>query len=82
MQWTLYLLARNSDVQERLHEEVTSVLKPGERATASTLQKMHFLRGCIKETLRYVESDTNVANLFKILLLKKGQMSVYWSLTR
>ena len=54
IQWTLYSLARNPDVQERLHEEVTSLLKPGERATASTLQKMHFLRGCIKETLRYV----------------------------
>lgn len=52
IQWTLYSLAKNPDVQERLHEEVTSVLKPGERATASTLQKMHFLRGCIKETLR------------------------------
>ena len=51
--WTLYLLARNPDVQKQLHDEVSSVLKPGERATPAALQKMPFLRGCIKETLRY-----------------------------
>ncbi|XP_068725388.1 cytochrome P450 10-like [Montipora capricornis] len=50
--WTLYLLARNPDVQKQLHDEVSSVLKPGERATQAALQKMPFLRACIKETLR------------------------------
>ncbi|XP_068674581.1 cytochrome P450 10-like [Montipora foliosa] len=50
--WTLYMLARNPDVQKQLHDEVSSVLKPGERATPAALQKMPFLRGCIKETLR------------------------------
>ncbi|XP_068725389.1 cytochrome P450 10-like [Montipora capricornis] len=50
--WTLYLLARNPDVQKQLRDEVSSVLKPGERATPAALQKMPFLRGCIKETLR------------------------------
>ena len=50
--WTLYLIARNPDVQKQLHDEVSSVLKPGERATPAALQKMPFLRACIKETLR------------------------------
>ncbi|XP_074616092.1 cytochrome P450 27C1-like isoform X2 [Acropora palmata] len=50
--WTLYSLARNPDVQKQLHDEVTSVLKPGEHATPAALQKMPFLRGCVKETLR------------------------------
>ncbi|KAK2559629.1 Cytochrome P450 10 [Acropora cervicornis] len=50
--WTLYLLARNPDVQKQLHDEVRSVLKPGENATPASLQKMPFLRGCVKETLR------------------------------
>lgn len=54
--WTLYLLARNPDVQQQLHDEVCSVLKPGEHATPATLQKMPFLRGCVKETLRYTVS--------------------------
>ena len=40
-------------MQKRLYEEVSSVLKPDELATPATLQKMPFLRGCIKETLRY-----------------------------
>ncbi|XP_068675903.1 cytochrome P450 10-like [Montipora capricornis] len=50
--WTLYLISRNPDVQKQLHDEVSSVLKPGERATPAALQKMPFLRACIKETLR------------------------------
>jgi len=50
--WTLYSLARNPDKQEKLYEEVSSVLQPGEQATPSTLHKMPFLRGCVKETLR------------------------------
>ncbi|XP_068722710.1 cytochrome P450 10-like isoform X2 [Montipora capricornis] len=48
--WTLYLISRNPDVQKQLHDEVSSVLKPGERATPAALQKMPFLRACIKET--------------------------------
>ena len=55
--WTLYSLARNPDVQKQLYEEVSSVLQPDELATPATLQKMPFLRGCIKETLRYGTSE-------------------------
>ena len=50
--WTMYSLARNPNVQQQLYEEVSSVLKPGERATLENLQKMPLLRGCIKESLR------------------------------
>lgn len=50
--WILYSLARNPNVQKQLHEEVSSGLKPGERATLENLQKMPLLRGCIKESLR------------------------------
>ena len=47
------MLAKNPGVQKQLYEEVSSVLQPDELATPATLQKMPFLRGCIKETLRY-----------------------------
>ena len=40
-------------MQKQLYEEVSSVLQPDELATPATLHKMPFLRGCIKETLRY-----------------------------
>jgi cytochrome P450 len=49
----MYNLAKNPEVQDRLHKEVTSVLKPGEIATPTTINKMHYLKACIKETLRY-----------------------------
>ena len=48
----LYNLANFPEAQEKLHKEVTSVLKRGEFASHQTLQKMPFLKGCVKETLR------------------------------
>ncbi|XP_031563666.1 sterol 26-hydroxylase, mitochondrial-like [Actinia tenebrosa] len=62
--WTMYNLARNPEVQERLHKEVTSVLKPGEIATPSTINKMHYLKACIKETLRLFPAAIENARIF------------------
>lgn len=63
--WTLYSLAKNPHVQKQLYEEVSSVLQPDELATPATLHKMPFLRGCIKETLRYgTISIANMKTLF------------------
>ena len=65
--WTLYSLARNPDVQKQLYEEVSTVLQPDELATPASLQKMPFLRGCVKETLRYGTCHiiTGINNLFR-----------------
>ncbi|XP_064401044.1 1,25-dihydroxyvitamin D(3) 24-hydroxylase, mitochondrial-like [Halichondria panicea] len=47
----LFELARNPEVQERLHQEIQSVV--GERPpTAQDLEAMPYLRGCIKESFR------------------------------
>ena len=50
--WTLYELARNQDKQFNLHQEILTVLKPGEIVTAKSLSKMPYLKACIKEVLR------------------------------
>ncbi|XP_064401036.1 probable cytochrome P450 49a1 isoform X5 [Halichondria panicea] len=47
----LFELAKNPEVQERLYQEIQSVM--GERPpTAQDLEAMPYLRGCIKESFR------------------------------
>ncbi len=49
--YLLFELANNPDVQERLYQEIQSVV--GERPpTAQDLESMPYLRGCIKESFR------------------------------
>lgn len=51
MQWALYLLAKNPDKQEKLHQEVASVLQQNQPDPHS-LAQMPYLKACIRETLR------------------------------
>lgn len=51
----LHELAKNPEVQERLHREVTSILGGSRKdPTFEDLQKMELVRNCVKETLRCV----------------------------
>ncbi|MCL4125580.1 UNVERIFIED_CONTAM: hypothetical protein GTU68_048614 [Idotea baltica] len=63
--FTLYLLARNPSAQKRVQEEVDSVLGAGKEAiTDKHLQRLSFLKCCIKESLRYVK----IPPMFHIIL--------------
>lgn len=54
---TLYLLARNPDVQEKLYEELTSILDSDcTNVTADHLSKMVLLDNVIKESMRLLPS--------------------------
>ena len=53
MQWVLYQLSQNPEVQQRLHDEVMAVTDQGKRVPVNKdLQKMPYLKGVIKEVLR------------------------------
>ena len=52
MQWMLYLLAKNPEVQSRVRNEVLSVLPDDCELDNSALQQLHLLRSTMKETLR------------------------------
>ncbi|EDV24789.1 uncharacterized protein TRIADDRAFT_25487 [Trichoplax adhaerens] len=50
--WTLYILGKNPDIQEKLYQEVSGILKDGQFPDSQTVQKMPYLRGVIKESQR------------------------------
>ncbi|XP_070575854.1 probable cytochrome P450 49a1 isoform X2 [Ptychodera flava] len=50
--FNLYLLATNPEVQEKVYQEVSRTLTDGEPITVQTLQRLPYLKACIKETHR------------------------------
>ncbi|WP_423248115.1 cytochrome P450 [Streptomyces xanthophaeus] len=51
MSWTLHLLARHPEVQERLNAEITSVLG-GQVPTVKDLSRLEYTRGVLTEAMR------------------------------
>ena len=49
----MFHLANNQKVQSKLHEEISSILHPGEPASVDSLKKMPYLKAAIKESMRY-----------------------------
>ncbi|KAI5108738.1 cytochrome P450 27C1 [Silurus meridionalis] len=52
MSWTLYHLARDPEVQNRLYQEVVSVCPDRKHLSTEDLSRMPYLKAVIKETLR------------------------------
>ncbi|XP_070561097.1 cytochrome P450 10-like [Ptychodera flava] len=61
--FNLYNLATNPDKQEKLQEEIMSVLPISGEITAGALQKMVYLKGCIKETFRMFPGGLGVSRI-------------------
>jgi len=83
MIWTLFNLANNPDVCQRLESEVDSVLNDNEEITASTLSLLTYTESVLKESLRLhqpvplvvrkaIEDNTLVATDGKQIHVKKG----------
>ena len=51
--WCLYCLTRNPEVQEKLRSEVMGVVGEEKMVSPAHINRMPYLRHCIKETLRY-----------------------------
>ncbi|XP_056157153.1 sterol 26-hydroxylase, mitochondrial isoform X1 [Lampris incognitus] len=52
LSWTLYHLARDRRIQQKLHGEITSVCPDRQRPAVEDLARMPYLKAVIKETLR------------------------------
>ncbi|XP_078680497.1 putative cytochrome P450 CYP44 [Branchiostoma floridae x Branchiostoma belcheri] len=50
--FNLYCLAKNPAAQQKLYEEITKVVPPGQPIDDRVLNKMHYLRAVVKETFR------------------------------
>ncbi|XP_052267065.1 probable cytochrome P450 CYP44 isoform X2 [Dreissena polymorpha] len=59
----LYCLARYPDAQERLYNEITKVVPPGEQITADRINSMAYLKAFVKETFRFFPIGLDVARV-------------------
>lgn len=64
-------MGKNLDVQSKLREEVRSILKDSDHPDASLIEKMPYLRACVKETLRSVLKIIVIINVFSMYKLKR-----------
>ena len=53
MLWVLYDLANNPKVQEKLYEEVLSLIGPHGDFTSESFAKLQYIKACVKESMRY-----------------------------
>lgn len=83
MVWTLYNLANNSDVLEKLESEIDSVLHDDEEINLSTLSLLNYTECVLKESLRLhqpvpfivrkaIEDNTLTTTDGKQIHIKKG----------
>ncbi|XP_070577401.1 cholesterol side-chain cleavage enzyme, mitochondrial-like isoform X1 [Ptychodera flava] len=52
MIWTLDLLAWNEDVQQKLYQEISSVVPKGQEITQEHLRNFHYLKAVVRESMR------------------------------
>lgn len=50
--WALYNISRNPHVQQKLLQEIQSVLAANESPTAESIKNMPYLKACLKESMR------------------------------
>ncbi|MEE6464674.1 hypothetical protein FKM82_006322 [Ascaphus truei] len=82
LMWVIFHLSRNSNVQEKLLEEILNTLPSTQSPTAAMLQKMPYLKSCIKESMRLtptvpftsrtLEKDTSLGGF----LLPRGTIAM------
>ncbi|NWV40212.1 CP24A protein, partial [Grantiella picta] len=51
--WALFNISRNPHVQQKLFQEIQSVLAPHESPSAESLRNMPYLKACLKESMRH-----------------------------
>ena len=53
----MYNLARFPEVQEKVYQEIESILGKDNDVTPSHLAKLRYLKACLKESMRYNKRD-------------------------
>lgn len=70
--WTLYSLGCNPEVQEKLRGEVQSVVGSDSTVTPEHIQRMPYIKDCIKETMRLYPIAPNNSRVLENDLVVSG----------
>ena len=79
MLWTMYCLAKNPDIQEKLYNETQKALGENGEITADNISKLTYVKAVLKETFRYILNNTVINKrkpVFRGLRTSKGQTSL------
>ncbi|PFX18324.1 cytochrome P450 27C1-like [Stylophora pistillata] len=72
--WVLYDLARNPRVQEKVYEEVTSLVGPHGDFTPESFAKLEYIKACVKESMRLHPAAHSWARVLTQDLLLSGYL--------
>ncbi|KHN83337.1 putative cytochrome P450 CYP44 [Toxocara canis] len=70
--YNLYNIATNPDKQEHIYEEVRSATSDSERITAEMLDRLPYLKACIRESFRLFPIGTEVSRIPQVDLVLSG----------
>ena len=54
MLWTMYCLAKNPEIQDKLYSETQKVLGETGEVTAENISKLTYVKAVLKEAFRYI----------------------------
>lgn len=54
MLWTMYCLAKNPEIQDKLYNETQTVLGENGEITAENISKLTYVKAVLKEAFRFV----------------------------
>lgn len=55
MLWTMYCLAKNPEIQDKLYNETQTVLGENGEITAENISKLTYVKAVLKEAFRFVK---------------------------
>ena len=68
LSWMLYSLARSADVQDAAYRDTVAVLAGTcGHVTPDALQRLHYIRACIKETFRLRHKQTLICHILSFI---------------
>ena len=83
VQWLWYNLSKHPNVQDKLHDELHSVIRDSSVITAEHYNKLHYMKMCFKESMRVTPSVSAHSRVMKedtiirgVLLPKKTSVLV------
>lgn len=63
--FAMYCLAKNPDVQQKAYEEIREVLKDDEPITGEHINRMQYLKACVKESQRILPIGLEIKRILK-----------------